>query len=151
MRTNELSSRKIYEGLKKAGYECDLDIWMKTPEWARVQIFQDGKTWTIEGVDAIGEGIASQTKFSNDLYIHIQIEKVFKKEEDASVENIIRRLHRSFIQSDNSAPVNNDGSSVVLFYRQYPVIADDEIGIDTVIKQFNNFTVSIQSAFASAQ
>ena len=77
--------------------------------------------------------------------------KVFKKEEDASVENIIRRLHRSFIQSDNSAPVNNDGSSVVLFYRQYPVIADDEIGIDTVIKQFNNFTVSIQSALASAQ
>ncbi|MDB4486033.1 hypothetical protein N9025_01330, partial [Synechococcus sp. AH-707-B22] len=105
MVTFELTSRNIYEGLTKEGYKCDLDIWMKEPEWAKVNVLLDGMTWTIEGIDEVGSTKSIESEFAKsdetefnpqanagkDKYIHFQIDRVFKKGQDAMAQLATKR------------------------------------------------------------
>ena len=59
-----MTSRNIDEGLKKEWYKCDLDIWMKKPEWAKVNVELDGTTWTIEGIDEGGKTNPDEAEFN---------------------------------------------------------------------------------------
>ena len=164
--TLELTSRNIYEGLKKEGYKCDLDIWMKEPEWAKVNVLLDGMTWTIEGIDEVGTTKSAESEFKKSdesefnlqanagesKYIHFQIDRVFKKGQDAIAQLAIKRLCSSFIYHERANVVSMDGSFAISFHRQYPLLTDDdEAGIKTIIDQLNNFKIIVQSVFYSVQ
>ena len=164
--TFELTSRNIYEGLKKEGYKCDLDIWMKEPEWAKVNVLLDGMTWTIEGIDEVGSTKSTESEFAKsdeaefnpqanagkDKYIHFQIDRVFKKGQDAMAQLATKRLCSSFIYHERTNLISMDGSFTVSFHRQYPLLTDDdEAGIKTIIDQLNNFKIIVQSVFYSVQ
>ena len=160
----KLTSRNIYEGLKKEGYKCDLDIWMKEPEWAKVNVQLDGMTWTIEGIDEVGKTNPDEAEFNKsdetefnaqanpakDKYIHFQIDRVFKKGQDDIAQLATKRLCSSFIYHERTNLAGMDGSFTVSFHRQYPLPSDDdETGIKTIIDQLNNFKVIVQSVFYS--
>ena len=166
MVTLELTSRNIYEGLRKEGYKCSLDIWMKEPEWAKVNVHLDGMTWTIEGIDEVGKSNSEEADFrksdegefnsqanaEKDKYIHFQIDRVFKKEQEAMAQLATKRLCSSFIYHERTKLISTDGSFTISFHRQYPLLTDDdEAGIKTIIDQLNNFKIIVQSVFYSVQ
>ena len=166
MVTPELTSRNIYEGLKKEGYKCNLDIWMKEPEWAKVNVLLDGMTWTIEGIDEVGTTQFAESNFrksdeaefktqanvGNDKYIHFQIDRVFKKGQNDMAQLAIKRLCSSFIYHERTNLISMEGAFTVSFHRQYPLLTDDdEASIKTIIDQLNNFKIIIQSVFYSIQ
>ena len=160
----ELTSRNIYEGLKKEGYKCNLDIWMKDPEWAKVNVLLDGMNWTIEGIDEVGKDNSAESELRKsdeaefnpqanarkDKYIHFQIDRVFQKGQDAMAQLATKRLCSSFIYHERTNLISMDGSFTISFHRQYPLLTDDdEAGIKTIVDQLNNFKIIVQSVFYS--
>lgn len=141
MLTTELTSRKIYEGMKEAGYECELHVWLETPELASAKIILDGRTWTIDGVPALIDGQRDDVETKEDLLIHFQITKVFEQG-DTGQHVVLKRLEELFIQYDLN-PTNADGSIPVLVTRKLPLTEGDEINLDTIVNQFNQFQEAV--------
>ena len=139
---------------------------MKEPEWAKVNVLLDGMTWTIEGIDEVGTTKSAESEFKKSdesefnlqanagesKYIHFQIDRVFKKGQDAMAQLATKRLCSSFIYHERANVVSMDGSFAISFHRQYPLLTDDdEAGIKTIIDQLNNFKIIVQSVFYSVQ
>ena len=83
--------------MKEAGYECELDIWLETPELASAKVILDGRTWTIDGVPALIDGQRDDVETKEDLLIHFQITKVFEQG-DTGQHVVLKRLEELFIQ-----------------------------------------------------
>ena len=76
-----------------------------------------------------------------DLLIHFQITKVFEQG-DTGQHVVLKRLEELFIQYDLN-PTNADGSIPVLVTRKLPLTEGDEINLDTIVNQFNQFQEAV--------
>ena len=106
---------------------------MKEPEWAKVNVHLDGMTWTIEGIDEVGKSNSEEADFrksdegefnsqanaEKDKYIHFQIDRVFKKEQEAMAQLATKRLCSSFIYHERTKLISTDGSFTISFHRHY--------------------------------
>lgn len=143
MLTTEITSRKISEGLKEAGYRADLELLMEKPELGWVNVMADEKAWMIDGVMTMIEGHPEEAQLRAGLSITYKTTLVFEKNEDGR--QVLDKLSASFIGYEFD-PVNEDGSMPVLVYKEVPLIDGDKIEMSQVIQQFEAFKTAVNGA-----
>ena len=90
---------------------------------------------------ALIDGQRDDVETKEDLLIHFQITKVFEQG-DTGQHVVLKRLEELFIQYDLN-PTNADGSIPVLVTRKLPLTEGDEINLDTIVNQFNQFQEAV--------
>lgn len=147
MLTTELTSRKIWEGMKEAGYKCDLNVIFERPfEDAVVEVIADEKVWSATGVVFFeGNALAHadeevKAEMRANLSLQFRTTLVFNNYDEMN--EMITKFKEVLI-THLEEPTNDDGSVPTTFYKEIPLIDGDEIEMSSVIQQFEAFKTTI--------
>ena len=142
MLSTDLTSRKICEVLKRKGFDCRLNIFRESePELATVWICNSEMWWMVEGVWSVQDDTNDKELCNCDIQFKAQI--LFM--DRAGCELVISRVNRLLIgvktylcgEKDFLRPVP------LLIVHTIPLIYDDEIDTELIVKQFYQFKAAV--------